>query len=125
MTDLLLADDDEGTRFLVKRVLARMGAQVHIHEAATGEEAIAILERFRVDVVLTDYNMGGPKNGVDVLCFAKERQPHARRVLMSGTIDAARMRAKAAQGCVHFAFEKPMKLEEWAPLLGSVQLDGA
>ena len=113
---LLLVDDDEGTRFIVKRALAHMGTKLHVHEAASGEEAIALLDQARFDVILTDFKMGG-KNGVDVLCHALERQPEARRVLMSGTLPEAMLRVEASRACVQLAFEKPMEREAWEPLL--------
>ena len=114
---LLLVDDDEHTRHIVRRALAKMGARLHVQEVESGEAAIAHLERARADVVLTDFNLGAGKTGVDVLCFALERQPHARRVLMSGTIGAAMMRVYASKACVELAFEKPMRFEAWEPFL--------
>ena len=113
---VLLVDDDEATRFIVKRTLARMGAKLHVHEAGSAEEAITLLDRTRFDVVLTDFNMG-TKNGVDVLCHALKHQPHARRALMSGTLPEAMLRAQASKECVQLAFEKPMEREAWEPLL--------
>jgi len=51
--------------YLFKRVLS----------ARDGEEAITLLEKESVDVLITDYVM--PKrNGFDVICEAKKRYPH-------------------------------------------------
>ena len=113
---LLLVDDDEACRFVVKRSLDRLGLALQVHEARDAEDAMQVLDTTPVDVVLTDYKMNG-KNGVDVLCYTMERQPHARRVLMSGTINEAMLRAAASKECVHHAFEKPMGLSEWKPAL--------
>ena len=121
--DLLLADDDEATRWVVKRSLRDI-LGLAIHEAANGEEAVASIDRRNVDVVLTDLRMGGPTDGVDVLCHALQRQPHARRVLMTGEMSLARLQEEARRACVDHAFEKPDRLEGWAHAL-EVALDGA
>lgn len=114
-TRLLLVDDDEHTRYIVRRTLRKL-ADLHVREAASGEEAMRLLEAGEVDCVLTDFNMG-EKNGVDVLCYAMERQPRARRVLMSGTLPVAMLRVEASRECVDHVFEKPMGLDEWASTL--------
>ncbi|GEM_PF-4606915 len=114
--DLLLADDDEDTRFIVKRALAKLGAAVHVHEAANGEEALTLLRERRVDAILTDYRMP-LATGVEVLCFARHAQPHAKRILMSGTLEEAVLREAALPACLDFCFEKPMQREEWMKLL--------
>jgi DNA-binding NtrC family response regulator len=111
---VLLVDDDENTRFLVRRALARLRLQVS--EAASAEEALEFLETNRVDAILSDYRMPG-KNGVELLCIAKESQPRARRVLMSGTLQEDHLRTRVKDGCADFLFEKPMERDAWEPIL--------
>ena len=112
---LLLVDDDEHTRFIVKRTLARLGGGLAVREAPSGEEAIRLLDAEAFDVVLSDFSMAG-KDGVDVLCHALDRQPGARRVLMSGTLPEALGRMEG-RGCVDHAFEKPTAFAAWATAL--------
>ena len=112
---LLLVDDDESTRYIVRRVLARYDG-THVREAASGEEAIRLLREQPFDVILSDYNMGAA-SGVDVLCLAKDLQPHAQRLLMSGTLRESVLRNESLRACVHLFFEKPMQAEEWARVL--------
>ena len=109
--DVLLVDDDEASRFLAKRALREV-PDVTIHEAGNGEHAISFLDARRVDVVLTDFKMG-LRNGVDVLCHAMRVQPHARRILMSGTLALAQLDKEAHRACVDHAFEKPLGREAW------------
>ncbi|MEA3198713.1 MAG: two-component system, response regulator YesN [Thermoplasmata archaeon] len=113
---LLLADDDEGTRFVVKRTLAALGMAIDVHEARDGKEALDLLEARRFDAILTDYRMPHA-TGVEVLHRAMQMQPHARRILMSGTLHEAILRDAVAPGCADFCFEKPMRRDEWLRLL--------
>ncbi|MBI5505918.1 MAG: response regulator [Deltaproteobacteria bacterium] len=54
---VLIVDDSRDERVLEARLLSRAGYQVI--EAASGEEALALLERETVDAVITDVNMTG------------------------------------------------------------------
>ncbi len=55
---VLVADDSGVARAVLKKVLAMIGLEVaRLHEAADGGEALEVLRRERVDVVLTDLNM--------------------------------------------------------------------
>jgi CheY-like chemotaxis protein len=114
---LLVVDDDESTRFIVRRALAGLGWKGALLEAASGEEALALLAREQVDAILTDYRMGGA-TGVDVLAYAVARQPHARRILMSGTLEEVILRSLGARANPDFCFEKPATREAWERLLG-------
>jgi two-component system chemotaxis response regulator CheY len=56
--DVLVVDDSATMRALVKRALAASGVPIgRIHEAADGQQALAVLERERVDALFTDLNM--------------------------------------------------------------------
>lgn len=114
---VLLVDDSEDTRWIAKRALARRGG-VKITEAESAEAAMALLRAVRVDAILTDYNMPGA-TGVDLLCHAQKKQPHARRVLMSGTLDAVGLREMEGAACVDHAFEKPFTMTEWSSALSA------
>ena len=52
--ELLLVDDDEIDRELVCRLLS---SEYAVSEAATAEEALAAVERYRPDCVLLDYRL--------------------------------------------------------------------
>lgn len=55
---VLVADDSAVLRAVLKKALAMTGLEVaSVHEAADGEQALDVLQRERVDVVLTDLHM--------------------------------------------------------------------
>ena len=59
---LLLVEDDETDVFLVKRCLAKHGADIRLAVARDGEEALSMLASGEVQkpfVILTDLNMPG------------------------------------------------------------------
>ena len=82
---VLLVDD---SRLLRESIAARMRFEGHaVFEACCFTEAVAFLETHSVDIVLSDHDLGDRfYTGFDVLSYARQRRPSARRFLMSGTI---------------------------------------
>ncbi|HXH05607.1 MAG TPA: PAS domain S-box protein, partial [Vicinamibacterales bacterium] len=79
---VLLVEDETAIRILAGGILRRQGYQVL--DAATGEEALALLDRGEpVDLLLTDVVMPG-MNGVQLAEAAVARRPGLKVVYMSG-----------------------------------------
>jgi two-component system chemotaxis response regulator CheY len=56
--DILVVDDSAALRKILQRVLRQAGVQIGaIHEASDGEEALEMLRKHPVRLVLTDINM--------------------------------------------------------------------
>ena len=71
----LVVDDFPGMRSMMRDILRGCGVDSKsIDVAASGNEAIRLLEGKRYDVVLCDFNLGAGKNGQQVLEEAKHRQ---------------------------------------------------
>ena len=65
--NILVADDSETMRTVVKKTVTMSGVPVaDFYEAANGKEALKILEETWVDVILSDINMP-EMNGVEML----------------------------------------------------------
>src|SRR5688572_2746987 len=78
---VLIVDDDAVVRAAMSRVVALCSMKAL--EAESGEEALEILAKRRVDVLVCDQSM--PKMcGADVLNIASARFPNVGRVLLSG-----------------------------------------
>ena len=82
----VLIVDDEDMVITSIRAFLRLETEYHVHGFTVPEEAAKHLETNPVDVVVTDYLM--PKmNGIQLLAKAKEYQPEAARVLLTGHAD--------------------------------------
>ena len=105
---LLIAEDDEAVRDLLRTVFQRPDLTVHL--AGNGTEAVAVLDQNPVDVVLTDMKMPGT-DGLAVLAHARKVQPSAEVVLMTGyaTVETAVKAMK--MGAFHY-ITKPFDTEE-------------
>ena len=86
---VLAIDDEPSIRMLLTRALGRVGHEVTV--AASGAEAIAILERRSFDLMLVDHRMSG-MDGLECYERAIRLRPELRErtVIMSGdTLNAA------------------------------------
>lgn len=78
---ILLVDDEDAIRYSISKTLQRVGYQVHT--AASGDEALEMMDRQDYDIVLTDIRMPG-LSGVELLAKIKERAPDVVVILLTG-----------------------------------------
>jgi len=105
---VLVVDDEENIRLVLRTLLRKHGYEVTV--ADSGEAAIALIDSFGPDVILTDVRM--PKmGGLDLLAAIRERQVAATVIVMSayGSIDLALEAMKA--GAYDYV-GKPFKPDE-------------
>ena len=76
---VLVVDDDDDVRAVA---VAALADRFHVIEADNGDEALGLLERESVDVVVTDVVMPGI-SGFHVLRGAQQRRPPPKVLLMS------------------------------------------
>ncbi len=79
-TDILVVDDNPAMAETLADILHAKGYQ--IHTAFSGEEALRILERERIDIMLTDVRMPD-MNGVELYRRSRDAQPSMRTFLMT------------------------------------------
>jgi CheY-like chemotaxis protein len=80
---LLLVEDEESVRRLMRRMLGRMG--FHVLDAADGEEALRLSDEHPgdIDVLVTDVSMPGI-GGAELGCRLLESRPTLRVLLVTG-----------------------------------------
>ena len=105
---LLLVEDHAATRRHLGRVLRRQGYR--ILDAADGAEAIEVLDRERVDVIVTDLRMPG-MDGLGVLRRAKALDPYVEVLVVSGHGEEDTVLEALREGAVNF-LRKPIDLDQ-------------
>jgi DNA-binding NtrC family response regulator len=95
MKKILIVDDDLGTRESLNMILNR---EYEIMMATTGEEALGIVEKFRINLILLDIIMPG-MDGLTVLKKIKEMPTDVIVIMMTATktvktaVNAMKLRA--------------------------------
>jgi two-component system response regulator AtoC len=105
---VLIVDDDEAIRASTAESLARHDREVRTAENATA--ALAGVDRWRPDVVLTDVRMPG-LDGLELLQLLTERVPDADVIMMTAFDDMPTIVSAMRAGAVEFLV-KPLDLRE-------------
>src|SRR5580698_1173990 len=108
MRRVLVVDDEENIRLVLRTLLKKHGYEVEVAEE--GEGALAALESFDPDVILTDVRM--PRmGGLDLLAALKAKQHTATVIVMSayGNVDLA---IEAMKAGAYDYVSKPFKPDE-------------
>jgi response regulator RpfG family c-di-GMP phosphodiesterase len=101
---LLLVDDEANILKALGRLLRRTGHE--LLTAAGGEEALAILGEHPVSLVVSDQRMPG-MTGVELLQRARELQPEAVRIILTGYTDIQAAMQAINEGAVYRFLTKP------------------
>jgi two-component system response regulator AtoC len=108
MRRVLVVDDEENIRLVTKTYLKRAGYEVEV--AASGEDALALVETFGPDFILTDVRM--PRmGGLELLSTLAAKGSDATVLVMSayGNVDLA---IEAMKAGAYDYLQKPFKNDE-------------
>ncbi|MEM9365268.1 MAG: response regulator [Planctomycetota bacterium] len=98
---LLVVDDDECDRQLIKRYLRSIETPVQLHEATTASEAVALCNRRGIDLVLLDMRLVRTQ-GEETLAAFRQGAPSVRLVVASGLAPEAAKTLADAYNVVEF-----------------------
>ena len=113
---ILVVDDDEE----VLDVLAgqiRLGGY-DVNAASSPREALEALRRTRFAAIISDYQMPG-MSGTDLLASAREIQPGATRILLTGILGIDAMMGSIENGLLHRFLTKPWARVELLAAVGA------
>jgi putative nucleotidyltransferase with HDIG domain len=107
---LMVVDDEEAIRNSVGKYLVHEGYEVAT--AATGEEAIALLQRYKITGMLLDVNLPGA-SGVELVPRMLELEPNLALLMLTAVNDATSAALCMQRGALDYLI-KPIDL----PVLG-------
>jgi two-component system nitrogen regulation response regulator GlnG len=96
MNKLLLIDDEEDVRYSFQRIFD--SPDIEVATAASGEEGLKVIPKFKPDLVLMDVRLGG-MNGLETLRRIRQSDPRLLVILMTAygttqtTIEAMKLGA--------------------------------
>ena len=108
MAVILFVEDDAVSRRSIANFLRLSGYEVH--EAENGEAALKLLSTMQFDVVISDLNLPGKLNGIDILDALKTITRRIKAILITGR-GSEEIKSKAnSLGALYL--EKPVQLQE-------------
>lgn len=104
MIRVLFVDDEENVLRAIKRCLRNMKSQWQMYFASSGQEALNIMAKQQIDVVVSDMQMP-QMSGEQLLAEVQEKYPGVSRIVLSGQCNQAT--AFRLVGSDHFYLAKP------------------
>lgn len=119
MASILIIDDDDPVREILRRLLGRVGHTVY--EAADGKTALRMYAGNPTDLVITDIFMP-EMDGIEFLIRVREAFPEARVIALSGGsyIGKQEVLRDATQLGAVGVLEKPFSVDECLELVRRV-----
>ena len=83
MSKILIVEDEESIRRVLKKILSEEDKSHEIVEAENGIEALNFIKKNQLDLIISDIKM--PKvDGIEVLAYVKENNPDVPVIMISG-----------------------------------------
>ncbi|WP_028324576.1 transporter substrate-binding domain-containing protein [Desulfatirhabdium butyrativorans] len=114
---ILVVDDEEDQRLIVRSMLERLG--YHVETAESGQQALAFLANGPVDLVVLDMIMPSGMNGRETYRCIQELRPGLRTIIASGYAQNEDVKATLEAGAAAF-IQKPYSLAAMASTLRQV-----
>jgi len=105
---VLVVDDEEPIRNALKKFMTQQ--QFEVYTAASGDEALAQLQRHRIALMLCDIRMPGT-NGVDLVPHALEAEPDLAILMLTAINDATSAALCMQRGAMDY-LTKPIELAD-------------
>jgi DNA-binding NtrC family response regulator len=101
---LLIVDDEASVRSALRRSLR--GENYEVLEAGSGREAVDILKKRSVDVIVSDHAMP-EMTGIELLKTARVLRPEALRIILTGQADLEMAVQAINEDAVYRILQKP------------------
>lgn len=112
MKSVLVVEDSATTRAMIKAVIEDMGDDFTTLEASTGFEALKMLPRESLDLIITDINMPDV-NGLELINFVKSNPNYKHIPIMIVTTERSREDQERGLALGASAYvTKPFRAEE-------------
>jgi two-component system, chemotaxis family, chemotaxis protein CheY len=116
---ILVVDDSRAMRMIVRRTLKQAGyADAEVAEAEDGAQALAMIESYEPDLVLSDWNMPN-MSGLELL-ERMRRRGDGRTFGFVTSEGSPNMRELAAESGANFLISKPYDSESFRETLHQI-----
>ncbi len=107
---VLIVDDEEDMIWSLQKNLPNEILQVIIFTASSGEEALSILEKTKIDLIVTDIRMPGI-SGIDLLVAVRQDYPDIAVIVMTAFPSSESKAEVMEKGGLRF-IEKPFDIKD-------------
>lgn len=112
---ILVIDDEENIRELVRAVLENAGYEVL--DAADGDIGLEVFRSNQVDLIITDLIMPG-KEGIETISELRKQQSNLKILAISGAVDSSTYLHLAGHLGADETLGKPFSVNELVEIVG-------
>lgn len=116
---ILLVDDEPDILDSLKELLEAAIPDVEVVTAPSGQEALEILEKGQIKILVSDFKMPG-MNGMELLRTARSKAPNTPRVLMTAFPDLQIAIQAINEAAIQNFFTKPLDPDEVVRVLSDM-----
>lgn len=117
---ILIVDDEPKVVFFLGRSLELKHRNCEVSTARSGEEALKILEKGHVDLLITDLRMPGV-SGLELIRWVKTSSPHTRTILITA-YGSDQIKTEARRLEVYRYLTKPFNVKDFTEVVdGALQ----
>ncbi len=116
MASLLIVDNDDKLLAGLVRRFFQVRPDWKITTAASGDEALKLLEVNAYEALVTDIDMPG-MSGVELISYAAAIAPTTQRIAISGYFDC--LTTYSMSNCPHMFLAKPVQISRLAKMIES------
>ena len=114
MAGVLIVEDEPALRGTLEEVLR--GAGHTVETASGGAEALGLLPRFAPDLLISDWALGTPPDGLELIDQMRMRRPGLKVILMTA-YSSPSLKAWADANPTWGVLEKPFSLSDFRALV--------
>ncbi|MBP3962923.1 response regulator [Paenibacillus sp. DLE-14] len=118
MFKMLIVDDEQFEREGVKFLIDKYGLQLEIHEADSGESALAFMKQNHVDILFTDIRMKG-MDGLQLAAAVRELAIPVKVIFMSAYGDFEYAQKAIDVNAIRYIL-KPVQVNEFLKVISQV-----
>jgi two-component system, chemotaxis family, chemotaxis protein CheY len=115
---ILIVDDKEDVREVIRMILSSFGGKCHIIECENGQEAVDRYEKYNPDIVLMDMLMP-VKDGFEAINEIVEKDENAKSkiYIVSAIAKKGQIKSILSEGKVSGVISKPPEIEDLLKIL--------
>jgi len=112
---ILIVDDEPKVAFFLRQALERLNRNYRVTIAHSGEEALEVLGRSSLDLLVTDLRMPGI-SGLELIRRVRESSPQTRVILITA-YGSEEVKVEAYRLDAHGYITKPFDIEQFAEVV--------
>lgn len=116
----MVVDDETIVCKRLKQIMEKAGYEVAVF--SDGAEAIEEMDRTTFDIIVTDMRMDGMDDGMRLLELAREKNPAAKVIILTGFAETEMVREAFRKG-VFDVISKPVEIDSIKRVIGRAEKD--